>query len=172
MSIDITFFSILVITIVANLGLLLYILRLDEPFGVERLMAAYCLLSLGVAGALALTDTNTIFLGYAPGLWMVLASFASVCLLGAITFGYLELPRPNWWLLAIPIVTALVLILDSRDPAPGLAELTWRAAINQPGNWLAISLALLWALIGSSLIAVTYFSRPACPCEPIAASGG
>src|SRR5574341_821467 len=158
MSIDITFSSILAITVVAYMGLFLYILRLDEPISAERWMAVYCLWSVAVSGALALSDTQTSMLGFAAGVWLALASLISLCLLGAITFGYLELPWPWLWAAAAPIVSALIVVGDFRDPAPGLAELTWQAAMVQPGGWLAVAITTGWFLTAMALITITYFS--------------
>jgi signal transduction histidine kinase len=158
MSIDIPFLTTLIVTGLVYLGLLIYILRLDEPFGVERWIAVYCLFSVAVAGAFTLSDTNTLLLGYPPGVWMALASVTSLCLLGAITFGYLELHNQAWWLVGIPVGATLILILDAQDPAKGLTELTWRAALSQPGNWFASGLAIAWVVVGLSLVALTYLS--------------
>jgi signal transduction histidine kinase len=157
MSIDVTFLGIFLVTALAYLGLLLYLVRLDQPISVERWMAVFCIWSVAFAGALALNDSRTIFLGAQPGIWLALASLGSLCLLGALTFGYLELPKLWVWAVAIPIASAIVLIGDARDPAPGLTEMTWLAALTQPG-WFAPAIAVAWAVVAMSLVALTYFS--------------
>ncbi len=158
MQIDVTFFSILVATAVAYVGLLVYILRLDEPIGVERWMAVYCAWSVVVAGAFALSGTHTYFFTYAPGLWMALASMVSLCLLYAITFGYLELPRPWIWAALIPVLLLLILLGEARDPTDGLLQKTWVAALAPEGGWLPITVAAAWIIIASVLVGLTYFA--------------
>lgn len=157
MSISVTFFSIFIATAVGYIGLILYILRLDEPIGAERWMAVYCLWSVAVAGALALNDTNTLMLGYAAGLWLTLASIVGLCLLGIITFSFLELPSQWAWGIAAPAIVGLILIGDARDSARGLAELTWQAALAEPGAWLPAVVAAVWAVIAAALLSLTYY---------------
>jgi signal transduction histidine kinase len=157
MSIDLTFFSVFLVTVIAYIALFLYILRLDEPFGAERWMAVYCLWSVVMAGVLALSDTQTGFLGRAPGLWLALASAVGIGLLGAITFGNLELPNLRVWIIALPIVVTLIWVGDMLDPTPGLRELTWRGALSGPDGWLPALAAGAWGISAAGLIGLSYY---------------
>ncbi len=147
-----------IITAAAYVGLLVYILRLDELIGVERWMAGFCLWSVLLAGTLALGASNLPMLNISPGLWLAVASVGSLCLFGATTFGYLELPKPWAWAVAAPVVMAIILVGDARDPAAGLAEMTWRAALAQPGTWFPFTVAAVWVLAGVALLSLTYLS--------------
>ncbi len=158
MSISIPFFSVLIITALAYIILCLYILRRDEPLGAERWMVAYSLWSVFLAGALALSDTGMYLFGYASGLWLALASFGGLCLLGGLTFQYLELNGATIWLGAILPVISILFLADFQDQALGLRELTWQAAIHTTAGWLPLAAALGWGIAGFALIAVTFNS--------------
>ncbi len=158
MSTNIPLFTALVVTALAYVILFFYILRRDEPLGAERWMVAYSLWSVLLAGALALSDTQMLMLNYASGIWLALASFGGLCLLGGLTFQFLELNRANFWLGAALPVMGILLWADFQDPALGLREMTWQAAIHEGGAWLPLAAALGWGIAGFALIAITFNS--------------
>jgi signal transduction histidine kinase len=158
MSINIPIFTALVVTTLAYVILFFYILRRDEPLGAERWMVAYSLWSVLVAGALTLSDTRMLMLNYASGIWLALASFGGLCLLGGLTFQYLELNGANFWLGAALPVMGILLWADFQDPALGLREMTWQAAIHEGAAWLPLAAALSWGIAGFALIAITFNS--------------
>lgn len=164
MSMNAAVFSTFFFTALIYFGLLAYILRLDEPLGAERWMAVVVLWSVAVAAALAVNSAG-VAVGLGPGMWVALFTLAGICLLGAVTFSYLEIGGPiirrlkfNWpllWAATIAPLSALIYWADTRDTAPGLIEFTWRAALIQRGAWFPWAAAALWALIGFVLIAIT-----------------
>jgi signal transduction histidine kinase len=158
MSINFGFFALLLITGAVYLGLFFYLIRRDESFGAERYMAAFSLWSAGFAGAIALTNTNTRFLQYGPGLWLTLISLGGMGILGGLTFRYLDLGRSRWWLYLTPFVLALIFWLNLRDPAQGLLALTWREALSRPGLWLPVALSVIWGLVALALFMVAIIS--------------
>lgn len=143
----------------AYLGLLVVLLlQLRRPSAAEWWLAAYCGWSAVLAGALAADSAGIVPLNLAPGFWLVAASLGSICLLGALTFSYLELKRP--WLLPAAFLPAVgvIMVMDLLDRGAGLGDLSWRAALTQSFSVAALIAAVLWMSGGFGLLAITFQS--------------
>ena len=150
---------------VAYFGLLIYTLyQLRRPSATGYWLAALCGWSLVLSLALTLDSLNTKVLGFAPGLWLTIASLGGICLLGALTFSYLGLSWSWAWLPALLPIAAVVLIIDVVDPTAGLLEMSWREALSHT-SVSALTAATAWLLIGLLLLVVTFRETSICPLE-------
>ena len=106
--------------------------------------------------ALTLTIDGVDFrlLGFAPGLWLAIVTLGGLCVLGALTFSYLNLKWSWLWLPGMLPLIGAILVIDIVDPTPGLTELTWRVALLNLGI-SAFTGAIAWGLIGLILLLVT-----------------
>lgn len=91
----------------------------------------------------------------ASGVWVSTISLMGMCLLGALTFAYLEMPRPWIWAVGILPLIAATLALEFFSPPPGLSELSWHAALFDAFSISAYGAATLWLLIFILLTTIT-----------------
>src|SRR5574337_344179 len=153
----------LLITIAAVLSALAYVIVLGYALlrtgkaesSTIYWLAVYAISSVITAGALALEGLESKILDFAPGIWLALSSLAGMCVLGALTFSYLNLKVPWLWLVAALPIGGTVIVADIYDPLPGLTEHTWRSLLPS-ASISALVGAVLWVLIGLILVGVTF----------------
>ncbi|MEK7310498.1 MAG: GAF domain-containing sensor histidine kinase [Chloroflexota bacterium] len=144
------------VTALAYVGLLAYaIIRIGKTPAAEYWLAGYCLWSAIMAGALALDGLGVSIMDFAPGIWLAMISLGGMCVLGALTFSYLTIKWSWAWLPGMLPLIALVFVLDTIDPNPGLMELTWRAALPSI-SLAAIGSVTMWGFTGFVLIIITF----------------
>jgi len=117
-------------------------------------LAGVCGWALLFAVALAMDGNDFHLLGFAPGIWLTMASLGGICLLGALTFSYLNLKAAWAWLFGMLPLIGLVLIIDVIDPTPGLLEFSWRVALTER-SISALVAAAAWVLVGLGLLVMT-----------------
>ncbi len=144
------------ISLLGYLAVLGYALYRGSKGSVTALWLAVCAgWSLLWAGAVALDGLDFKILNFAPGVWVMLASLGGICILGALTFSYLNRALSWAWLMAMFPLMGLALLADFIDPTPGLIDFTWLAAIRANGI-TAIGVAAAWCVIGLIIVILTF----------------
>jgi signal transduction histidine kinase len=117
-------------------------------------LVGVCAWALLFAVALAMDGNDFRLLGFAPGIWLTMASLGGICLIGALTFSYLNLKAAWAWLFGMLPLIGLVLIIDIVDQSPGLLEFSWRVALTER-SISALVAAAAWVLVGLGLLVMT-----------------
>jgi signal transduction histidine kinase len=140
----------------AYFGLLIFALyQLRRPTTTGYWLAGFSGGSVLFALTLVVDGFNLHLLGFAPGLWLAIAILGNLCVLGALTFSYLNLKWSWLWLPGMFPLIGVILIIDIVDPNPGLTELTWRTALSGL-SVSAITGAVAWGLLGLILLVITF----------------